>query len=116
MYFSSQASTTCRLSSANFSLLFACMALSGVMGFADRSWAQGIASPVLGWAEDADQDGLADIDEVLMGMDPLDPYDGLNDVDEDGLHLAWELALGTDPAMADRWRNFNQGEGHPSHS
>jgi len=51
--------------------------------------------------EDADQDGMTDADEILLGMDPLDPADGLSDFDGDEIDLAWEFAIGTNPAVAD---------------
>lgn len=51
--------------------------------------------------EDADQDGMKDDDEILLGMDPLDPADGLADLDGDGISLAWEFTIGTNPDMAD---------------
>ena len=51
--------------------------------------------------EDSDQDGMKDADELLMGMDPLDPADGLSDLDGDGIDLAWEFAIGSNPDVAD---------------
>ncbi len=44
---------------------------------------------------------MTDIDEILLGMNPLDPADGLSDLDGDGLSLAWEFAIGTNPDVAD---------------
>ena len=51
--------------------------------------------------EDADQDGLTDLDEFILSLDPLNPLDGLSDVDGDELWLAWEWYLGTDSELAD---------------
>jgi hypothetical protein len=57
--------------------------------------------PLFAVAEDADQDGMPDVDELVWGLDPLDPADGLSDDDGDGLSLAFEYALGTAPSAAD---------------
>jgi hypothetical protein len=50
---------------------------------------------------DADQDGLADADEILLWLNPLDAADGLSDLDGDGLSLAWEWQIDTAPDRAD---------------
>jgi hypothetical protein len=34
-------------------------------------------------------------------MDPANPQDGLSDADGDFMSLAWELMIGTNPAVAD---------------
>ena len=65
------------------------------------STSQPLAPPSWDIIEDLDQDGMMDIDEILWGMDPLDPADGLSDLDWDTLSLAWEFDIGTDPAAAD---------------
>lgn len=57
--------------------------------------------PLWSLLEDADQDGMKDIDEILLGMNPLDHSDGLSDEDGDGLSFAWEYYLGTNPSIAD---------------
>ncbi len=57
--------------------------------------------PIWSILEDADQDGMTDVDELLWGMDPLDPSDGLSDLDGDDIPLSWEFAIGTNPDMAD---------------
>ncbi|MDO6617632.1 thrombospondin type 3 repeat-containing protein [Shewanella sp. 6_MG-2023] len=50
---------------------------------------------------DSDFDGISDGDEVLAGLNPLDPTDALADNDGDGLTNAEEIALGTDVNNAD---------------
>ena len=57
--------------------------------------------PLWSILEDADQDGMTDVDELLWGMDPFNPEDGLSDLDGDDISLAWEFAIGTNPDMAD---------------
>ncbi len=57
--------------------------------------------PSWSFLEDADQDGMMDIDEILWGMDPLNPEDGLSDLDGDEIFLAWEFDIGTNPNEAD---------------
>ncbi|MDO6617634.1 thrombospondin type 3 repeat-containing protein [Shewanella sp. 6_MG-2023] len=50
---------------------------------------------------DSDFDGILDGDEVLAGLNPLDPTDASADFDNDGLTNAEEIALGTDVNNAD---------------
>ncbi|WP_282167751.1 hypothetical protein [Shewanella japonica] len=50
---------------------------------------------------DSDFDGILDGDEVLAGLDPIDPTDAMADNDGDGLTNAEEIALGTDVNHAD---------------
>ena len=50
---------------------------------------------------DSDADGIGDLDELTGGSDPADAGDGWADDDFDGLSLAWELYLWTDPQMFD---------------
>ncbi|HZD23544.1 MAG TPA: choice-of-anchor X domain-containing protein, partial [Acidimicrobiia bacterium] len=50
---------------------------------------------------DTDGDGVADEAEPLFGLDPTDPSDGDTDHDCDGLGLAIELAMGTNPGSWD---------------
>jgi len=57
--------------------------------------------PLWSILEDADQDGMTDVDELLWGMDPFNPEDGLSDFDGDEIDLAWEFSIGTNPAVAD---------------
>ena len=57
--------------------------------------------PLWSILEDADQDGMTDVDELLWGMDPFNPEDGLSDLDGDDISLAWEFAIGTNPDEAD---------------
>ena len=59
------------------------------------------ATVVLGPKVDADGDGVADLSEMLFGLDPTDPADGATDADGDGLGLAAELAAGLDPSSWD---------------
>ena len=79
---------------------------------AEVSNAQPPAPPSWSYLEDADQDGMKDINEILCGLDPLDPTDGLSDEDGDGLSLAWEYYLGTNPSLADTdgdgWSNSDE--------
>lgn len=51
--------------------------------------------------DDRDGDGLPDEYEVLNGLDPDDPGDGLVDTDLDGLDNVQEFAAGTSPVLAD---------------
>lgn len=64
-------------------------------------YAQPPVPPSWSLLEDADQDGIKDLDEILYGMNPLDSSDGLSDEDGDGLSLAWEYYLGTNPTQKD---------------
>ena len=50
---------------------------------------------------DTDDDGLKDGDELLLGLNAIDPSDGLADVDADGLSFAMEYYLGTLPNNSD---------------
>jgi len=50
---------------------------------------------------DTDGDGLDDETEKSLGLNPLDPADGLADVDHDGLTFAEEWKAGTNPNKAD---------------
>jgi hypothetical protein len=70
-------------------------ALSGI------SPSQTPAPPAWSFLEDADQDGMTDVNEILLGLDPLNPADGLSDLDGDGLSLAWEFVIGTHASLAD---------------
>lgn len=60
-------------------------ALSGV------STSQSPAPPSWRFLEDADQDGMTDVKEILPSLDPLNPDDGLSDMGRDGLSLSWEF-------------------------
>jgi hypothetical protein len=50
---------------------------------------------------DTDGDGLDDETEKSLGLNPLDPADGLADADQDGLTFAEEWKAGTNPNKAD---------------
>lgn len=50
-----------------------------------------------GFQADTDQDGIQDVDEKRLGLNPLNPLDAYMDPDQDGLDTRTELALGTDP-------------------
>jgi subtilisin family serine protease len=59
-------------------------------------------------AVDTDGDGIPDVLEVLMGLNPTNKCsfgdgiaDGNRDYDQDGLSNAYELLIGTDPMRAD---------------
>ena len=67
---------------------------------------------VLG-AQDTDQDGLPDIVELTIGLDPTKAstyndgiLDGNRDLNGDGLRAAWKLRYGYDPVKRD---SFNDG-------
>ena len=53
-----------------------------------------------GSAPDRDSDGVPDLLELALGLDPDDPLDGQQDLDGDGLGTADELLLGYDPTAA----------------
>lgn len=71
-------------------------------------WQSGERPPVTNL--DTDGDGLADIDEELLLLDPLDEHDGRTDRDLDGFDEAWEWYIGSDPLSefdpADRQMNL----------
>jgi alpha-tubulin suppressor-like RCC1 family protein len=46
---------------------------------------------------DDDNDGVSDLDEQALGLDPLDPYDTATDNDGDGWALYLEVLKGTNP-------------------
>ncbi len=50
---------------------------------------------------DTDGDGLDDATEKRLGLNPMDPADGLADLDKDGLSFAEEWKAGTNPNKAD---------------
>ncbi len=50
---------------------------------------------------DEDGDGLPDDYETLVGLNPNDPIDALEDQDKDGLSALEEFELNTDPNVAD---------------
>jgi hypothetical protein len=50
---------------------------------------------------DTDGDGLDDATESRLGLNPMDPDDGLADLDKDGLSFAEEWKAGTNPNKAD---------------
>lgn len=50
---------------------------------------------------DGDGDGVADLVETTLGLDPTDPADGQTDLDGDGVGTASEIAAGLDPLSGD---------------
>jgi hypothetical protein len=50
---------------------------------------------------DSDGDGIADLLERLLGLDPRNPLDAERDLDGDGLGTATELRLGLNPLASD---------------
>jgi hypothetical protein len=52
-------------------------------------------------AEDADGDGLSDVIERILGLDPANAGDAERDLDGDGLGTLLELRLGLNPLRAD---------------
>jgi len=48
---------------------------------------------------DDDNDGVSDVDEQALGLDPLDPYDTSSDDDGDGWALYLEVRAGSDPTL-----------------
>jgi hypothetical protein len=56
---------------------------------------------IVAFGGDSDGDGISDSLEVLLGMDPDNPADALEDFDFDGLTNAEEVVLGTDIENAD---------------
>lgn len=48
-------------------------------------------------AEDADGDGMSDVDEAKYGFDKTNPHDGCQDKDGDGFSNVYEIRMGTNP-------------------
>ena len=48
-------------------------------------------------AEDADGDGMSDVDEGKYGFDKTNPHDGCMDKDGDGFSNVYEIKMGTNP-------------------
>ncbi len=62
----------------------------------------------LGPKVDGDANGISDVTETRLGLDPSDPTDAAQDPDCDGLTTALEFSIGTDPFTAD-----SDGGGEP---
>ena len=56
---------------------------------------------------DTDKDGLSDLEEARLFLNPLDPSDSSLDSDSDGLPDWREFQLGSNPFVAD-----TDGDGH----
>lgn len=84
-----------RLTTHLLTVLICFPVLSGV------TYSQSLSPPTWNFLVDADQDGLTDVDEIFLGLDPLEPADGLSDLDGDGLSLGWEFSIGTHSSEAD---------------
>lgn len=71
----------------------------------DRNWplsddeaeAHALGVPPLPDGPDQDGDGIADLDEIELDLDPENEADGWLDLDEDGYSEAWEAFIGSDP-------------------
>jgi hypothetical protein len=50
---------------------------------------------------DTDGDGVPDVIEILLGLNPNNPNDGETDLDGDGLGTATELRIGLNPLLRD---------------
>ena len=50
---------------------------------------------------DSDNDGISDIDEIVLGLDPKNPRDAFEDQDGDGLPTWQEVEIGLDPLNPD---------------
>lgn len=66
------------------------------------TWQAGAAATAdLSWSMDSDGDGIPDVAEVAVGLDPANPADAGIDGDLDGLTSLQELALGSEPTSCD---------------
>jgi len=70
---------------------------------ASHEGASGMASirVALGNGSDTDNDGIPDADELLLGLNPNNPVDAMEDFDRDNLTNLQEYQLGTDLRNAD---------------
>ena len=63
-------------------------------------------------SEDTDQDGISNADEVALGLDPYNPYNGLSTLDGAAFIVAWERYLGASSSTVDTdgdgWSDFDE--------
>ena len=74
--------------------------------------AQVVNTPNLNLSEDTDQDGISDADEVALGLDPYNPYNGISALDGAAFIVAWERYLGASSSTVDTdgdgWSDFDE--------
>lgn len=63
----------------------------------DEAEAHALGVPPLPGGPDRDGDGIADLDETELNLDPDDEADGWLDLDQDGYTEAWEAFIGSEP-------------------
>ena len=63
-------------------------------------------------SEDTDQDGISNADEVALGLDPYNPYNGISALDGAAFIVAWESYLGASSSTVDTdgdgWSDFDE--------
>ncbi|MEN9677001.1 MAG: hypothetical protein RIS76_2897 [Verrucomicrobiota bacterium] len=74
--------------------------------------AQVVNAPNVNLSEDTDQDGISNADEVALGLDPYNPYNGISALDGAAFIVAWERYLGASSSTVDTdgdgWSDFDE--------